>query len=109
MSMDKPRVYHDLQKQDDHGRIKLTLLGTLRDLERHGIVLREGLPLAFWCDDADDRGEFDEIHIEGVVHYNDDEKCWVAELDWDSFRHASDERDRSDSSPSCPEWGAPPE
>ena len=93
--MDNPRIYHDLQKQDDQGRIKLTILGTLQDLERHGITVHDGLTLGFWCDDANDQGELDEILIEGVVRYNEEEKCWVADLDWDSFRHASDETARS--------------
>jgi hypothetical protein len=89
--MTTPRIYHDFHSTDASGRLKLTLLGTLHDLVAQGIDLREGQTLTFWCDDATDEGEDDALLIEGVVHYNQDEQCWVAAIDSKAFRHASAE------------------
>jgi hypothetical protein len=89
--MATPRIYHDFHLTDASGRLKLTLLGTLHDLVAQGIDLREGQTLMFWCDDATDEGEDDALLVEGVVYYNPDEQCWVAAIDWNAFRHASEE------------------
>jgi hypothetical protein len=86
-----PRVYADFQNLDDFNRLKLTCAGTLDDLTRQGIQLHEGLVLTLYTDDADDQGQPDELRAQGVVHYNPDEHCWVAAIDWTALRHASDE------------------
>lgn len=54
--MAAPRVYADFQNLDDFHRLRLTCAGTLRDLERQEIRLRDGLALTFYADDADDLG-----------------------------------------------------
>jgi len=69
----------------------LNCAGTLTDLKRQGIELREGLALTLYTDDEDDQGQPDELRAEGVVHYNDEAQCWVALVDWAALRHASDE------------------
>ena len=89
--MATPRIYADFQNLDDLNRLRLVCAGTLQDLEREGIQLREGLVLDFYTDDADDQGQPDELRLEGVVHYHDDAKCWVAAVDWSALHHASDE------------------
>ena len=89
--MSTPRIYADFQKLDDHNRLKLTCAGTQRDLTQYGIVLREGLVLTFRTDDEDDAGRPDELLADGVVHRDEDEGCWVAEVDWSALRHASEE------------------
>jgi hypothetical protein len=89
--MNPLRVYADFQNLDDANRLRLTCSGTRRDLERQGIRLREGLLLTFYTDDADDLGQPDELRGGGIVYYNQDEECWVAAVDWDAVRHASDE------------------
>lgn len=93
--MTTPRVYADFQNLDGANRLRLTCSGTRRDLERQGIELREGLVLTFYTHDADDLGQPDELRVEGVVHDNQDEQCWVAEVDWGALRHASDETARA--------------
>jgi hypothetical protein len=90
-----PRVYADFQNLDDFNRLRLTCAGTVADLARQGITLREGLVLTLYMDDADDEGQPDELRAEGVVHFAEDEKCWVATIDWGAVRHASDDLDRS--------------
>ncbi len=89
--MATPRVYADFQNLDDENRLRLTCAGTRRDLEREGIELQEGLGLTLYSDDANDDGQPDELLAEGVVQFNKVEKCWVAAIDWNAIRHASEE------------------
>src|SRR5215813_4658459 len=89
--MAPPKVEADFQNLDDANRLRLTCAGTLHDLARQGIQLQEGLVLTFYSDDADDQGQPDELRAEGVVHYDTDEQCWVATIDWAAIRHASEE------------------
>lgn len=89
--MVKPRVYADFHNLDDANRLRLTCAGTKEDLERGGIELCEGMVLTFYMDDADDRGEPDELRAEGVVHYDETESIWVVSVDWSAVRHASEE------------------
>ena len=98
--MNAPRVYADFQNLDDANRLRLTCVGTQRDLERQGIRLREGLVLTFYTDDADDQGRPDELQAEGVVHYDEGERSWVAAIDWGALRHASDEASQTPGGPS---------
>ena len=90
--MSKPRVYADFQNLDDSNRLRLTCAGTIADLARQSIELREGLALTFYTDDADDQGEADELRTDGVVHYDEHNHEWVASVDWLAIRHESDER-----------------
>jgi hypothetical protein len=86
-----PRVYADLQNLDDENRLRLVCAGTRRDLERQQIQLREGLTLTLYTDDADDAGQPDELFADGIVQYNEQEKCWVAAIDWQVIRHRSEQ------------------
>ena len=89
--MAAPRIYADFQNLDGENRLRLTCAGTRRDLERQGIQLREGMVLTLYTDDANDEGQSDELLAEGIVHYNQAETCWVAAIDWQTIRHASQE------------------
>src|SRR3954451_3395293 len=86
-----PKVYADFQNLDDENRLRLTCAGTTKDLQRQGIQLRDGLVLTFCTDDADDAGNPDEMRVEGRVHYDARQQCWVAVIDWSAVRHASEE------------------
>lgn len=90
-SMMLPRIYADFQNLDDFNRLKLASAGTAEDVARLGVQLRDGLMVTFYTDDADDEGRADELLVEGIVRFNEDERCWVAEVDWNAVRHASDE------------------
>jgi hypothetical protein len=91
-AMMPPRVYADFQNADPSGRIRLNCTGTLADLARERIELREGLPLTLYADDFDNNGQPDELITHGVASYSHDEHCWVATVDWGAIRHRSDER-----------------
>ena len=93
----KPRIYADFQNLDDFNRLRLTCAGTQEDLAQQGVQLREDLVLTLYMDDADEQGQPDELVAEGVVHFNQEENCWVATIDWSALRHASEDRTRRSS------------
>jgi hypothetical protein len=88
--MVKPKVYADFHNADGQGRIRLNCVGTIEDLARQQIKLRDGLLLALYSDDLDDAGRLDELLVDGVVSFSEEEHCWVATIDWAAIHHASD-------------------
>ena len=96
------RIYADFQNLDELNRLKLNCIGTAEDLRRQGIQLREGLVLTFYTDDGDEQGADDELRAEGTVQFNQEERCWVAAVDWSALWHASDERIQVESNPLSP-------
>ena len=66
-------IYADFCNCDVHGRIRLTTNGTLKDLEKLGEELKEGMPVHL---------SDGELEGDGVVTYSDDEKIWVAVVHW---------------------------
>ena len=88
--MTTPRVYADFHNADGEGRIRLNCIGTIEDLSRHGVELREGLVLTLYADDLDNKGRLDELLVDGVVSFSKEEHGWVAAIDWGAIRHASD-------------------
>ena len=93
--MGAPRVYADFQDLDDSNRLRLTCAGTTEDLARQGVRLQEGLVLTLYADDAECEGRPDELRAEGVVQFNAEQQCWVAAIDWEAVRHASDDESPS--------------
>jgi len=87
----KPKVYADFHNADSSGRLRLNCVGTLEDLARQGITLRDGMPLTLYSDDLDAKGQLDELRVDGVVSFSE-EGCWVAAIDWAAIHHASDEQ-----------------
>jgi hypothetical protein len=90
--MTAPKIYADFNNLDDHNCLKVTCAGTRSDLDRLGVQLQEGLELTFCMDDADDQGQPDELRVLGKVTFSTGDLCWVADVDWASVRHESDER-----------------
>jgi len=86
-----PLIYVDFQNADPQGRLRLTCAGTINDLARYGLQLREGLQLELYSDDANEAGEDDPLRVAGIVRYSQEEQCWVSEIDWDQIRHTSDD------------------
>ena len=75
--MNKVRVFADFHNADVKGRVRLNCAGTIADLERQGIVLQDGQPLCIYSE---------ELEVEGVVHYSEEEKLWTAVIDWDAIQ-----------------------
>ena len=88
--MATPRVYADFHNADSQGRLRLNCVGTIEDLARQQIELRDGLGLTFYSDDLDEKGAFDKLLVDGVVSFSQEEECWVATIDWSAIRHGSD-------------------
>ncbi len=86
------KIYADFQNLDDFNRLRLTCAGTLEELANQGIELKEGMSLTFYTDDADDQGQPDELLVEGTTHYNKDEHCWVASINWSAIHHVFEEQ-----------------
>jgi hypothetical protein len=92
ISMARPRVYVDFHNADSQGRIRLNCIGTIEDLSQQQVKLREGLVLSLYSDDLDDKRQLDELLVDGVVSFSEEEHCWVAAIDWAAIHHASDTR-----------------
>jgi len=90
--MVKPRVYADFHNADANGRLRLNCVGAIEDLARQGVALREGMLLTIYSDDLDAKGHADELLVEGVVSFSEEEHCWVAAIDWSAIHHASEEQ-----------------
>ena len=90
--MVEPKVYADFHNADARGRLRLNCAGTVEDLARQGVTLREGMRLTLYSDDLDARGQPDELLVEGIVSFSDEEHCWVAAIDWSAVHHASDQQ-----------------
>jgi hypothetical protein len=72
----------------------LDRVGTIRDLAESGLTLTEGMKVGFWMDDANERGENDNLIFEGTVHFDSQRQRWYALIDGTSFRHESNEIDQ---------------
>jgi hypothetical protein len=88
--MVRAKVYADFHNADANGRLRLNCVGTIEDLAQQGITLREGMLLTLYSDDLDANGQYDELLVNGVVSFSEEEHCWVAAIDWSAIRHASD-------------------
>lgn len=77
--MSKPRVFADFHNADAKGRVRLNCAGTVADIKRQKIVLQDGQSLIIYSE---------ELEIEGVVHYSDEENLWTAVIDWNAIQEA---------------------
>ena len=75
--MNTLRVFADFHNADAKGRVRLNCAGTVADLERQKIALRNGQSLIIYSE---------ELEVEGVVHYSEEEKLWTAVIDWDAIQ-----------------------
>jgi hypothetical protein len=75
--MDKLRVFADFHNADIQGRLRLNCTGTIEDLARQKIWLRDGQELKLYSED---------LEVDGIVQYSTDENLWVAVINWDEIR-----------------------
>ncbi len=78
-----PRVFADFNNSDRQGRVRLNTVGTIQDLSRLGIVLREGTGMIL-CNT--------ELEAEGASAYSNEEGLWVAVIDWNKIRELPGDR-----------------
>jgi hypothetical protein len=87
--MAKPRIYADFHNADSQGRLRLNCIGAVEDLAQQGAHLHDGMIITLYSDDLDAAGRLDELLVDGVVSFSEEEHCWVAAIDWAAIRHAS--------------------
>ena len=75
--MNKPSVFADFHNADAKGRVRLNCAGTVADLKRQKIVLQDGQSLILYSE---------ELEVEGIVCYSEEEKLWTAVIDWDAIQ-----------------------
>ncbi|MEH2283796.1 MAG: hypothetical protein V7K90_21130 [Nostoc sp.] len=76
-----PRVFADFHNADAEGRLRLNCIGTIEDLANQSIELRDGQLLRIYSED---------LEVDGVVQFSEEEKLWVAAIDWDQIRQVED-------------------
>jgi hypothetical protein len=79
--MNNARVFADFQNADLQGRLRLNCIGTIEDLSRQGTKLIDGEKLSIYSE---------ELEADAVVSYSDEEKIWVATIDWDKIREVAE-------------------
>ena len=79
--MKYPRIFADFHNADEQGRLRLNCVGTIEDLSRQNIKLEEGKFLALYDE---------ELEVDGVVQYSEEESLWVAVIDWKQIRQVED-------------------
>jgi hypothetical protein len=75
--MSLSRVFVDFHNADEQGRLRLNCIGTIEDLARHQAELENGQKLTLYGED---------LEVDGVVEFSEDEKVWVATIDWNQIR-----------------------
>ena len=73
----RPRIFADFHNADPRGCVRLNCAGTVDDLSRQQVVLRDGLGLVVYSE---------ELEADGMAHYSTEECLWVAVVDWDAIR-----------------------
>jgi hypothetical protein len=71
--MSRPTIYADFNNADSRGRLRLNCVGTVEDLSRQGVQLREGLQLTL---------HDEELEADGEAHFSAEEQIWVAVINW---------------------------
>ena len=79
--MPRPMVYADFHNADAEGRLRLNTIGTIRDLSRQKITLRDGLPLTL---------HDEQVEVDGEVCFSPGEHLWVAAIDWNAIHPRSE-------------------
>jgi hypothetical protein len=75
--MSLARIFVDFHNADEHGRLRLNCIGTIEDLARQQTELENGQQLMLYGED---------LEIDGIVQFSEEEKIWVAVIDWDQIR-----------------------
>ncbi|MBE9037138.1 hypothetical protein [aff. Roholtiella sp. LEGE 12411] len=76
-----PRVFADFHNADAQGHLRLNCIGTIEDLGNQSIELQDGQLLTLYSED---------LEVDGVVQFSEEEKLWVAAIDWDQIRPVED-------------------
>jgi hypothetical protein len=75
--MSLSRIFIDFHNADEYGRLRLNCIGTIEGLARQQAELENGQRLMLYGED---------LEIDGIVQLSEEEKIWVAVIDWDRIR-----------------------
>lgn len=81
INMSCPRIFADFHNADEQSRLRLSCVGTIEDLSRQNIKLQNGQLLTIYSE---------ELEVDGVVQYSEEESLWVAVIDWQQIRRVED-------------------
>lgn len=76
-----PRVFADFHNTDAEGRLRLNCIGTIEDLANQSIELQDGQLITVYSED---------LEVDGMVQFSEEEKLWVAAINWDRIRQIED-------------------
>jgi len=74
------RIYADFNSCDEHGRVCLNTVGSLRDIDAHRGELREGARVLLYVPD--------EFEVEGTLEFD---RIWLAVPDLPTLRYYGSE------------------
>ena len=88
--MNNPVIYADFNglQSSRHRKlsaIQLDTYGSLRDLTNQHVKLIEGMAIIVYADSA----EGEDLEADGIVYYDPEGRCWMAEIDKDHIRYVS--------------------
>lgn len=75
--MSLSRIFVDFHNADEQGRLRLNCIGTIEDLARQQAELENGQQLTLYSED---------LEVDGVVQFSEDQKAWIATIDWNQIR-----------------------
>lgn len=82
-------IYADFQKLDDMGRLVLSCIGSLKDLDRQNFDLTAATDVIFYSDDMDENGNDNWLCVEGSVLFDEEAATWLGNYDSSNFYHSS--------------------
>jgi len=77
--MDIPKLFADFNNADRQRRVRLNSNGTFADIKRLNIELKEDMQVFLYDNDT--------LTTIGNIKYSDEEKIWVAEINWNNIQH----------------------
>ena len=75
------RVFADFNNADEQDCLRLNCIGTIDDLASQNIELKDGQSLTFYSED---------LEVDGIVKYSEEENIWVAIIDWNNIKEKAD-------------------
>jgi hypothetical protein len=79
--MNLARIFVDFHNADEQGRLRLNCIGTIEDLARQKTELENDQTVVLYGED---------LEVDGVVQFSEEEKVWVAVIDWDQIREVEE-------------------
>lgn len=78
--MGTPKIYADFNNADRQGRLRLAVRGSEEDIRAQKLKLLNGMNIIVHDDD--------ELSANAEVVFSEEEKIWVAVIDWTKMKRA---------------------